>query len=212
MEDGLGSRIITDKKAVAWLCNPNQQRFLEPFWGQECSVAQAAQQMACDLTPMFRQVKRMLELGLLLATRIERRVGRPIRYYRVSAERFFIPFEHKSMEEILLESNVFFEQRSARAIAGAWLDFSASNHGWGLSLTRAANGRVQMQVPTTLETSKSPIPHKPILSMWREWKLTPADARALQAELSDILERYAQKQNHDQDAYLVRLSLCPAEP
>jgi hypothetical protein len=201
------SRTVTDKNAIAFLTNPNHHRYLECFMDNECTMAAAAQRLGEPLQRIFRKVRRMLELGLIKQTRLEARVGRSIRYYRTVGDQFFIPFSDKSFEEILLEHNLNFERRFVSMVAAQWLEYAATNQGWGTTYVRGPHGRLVTRAPVA--QPQTPVPKPPnVLSSFMEWKLQADDATALLEDLTALLKRYDAKNGSGQ-AFLVRVAMSP---
>jgi len=207
MKVDIVSSIVTEPEAIDFLCDPARHRYLEPFFHDQ-SVARAARELREPLHVVYRKVKRMTRLGLIRETRLEGRDGRPIRLYRVVCERFFVPFTHKSLEEILTAFNQYRNSQLMTSIAASWLGFSDTNHGWGSSIFRTASGKIGVQAPTTSVSVLSPTPSKPTLLRWRELQLDPDEANALQAQLLEVIGRFADTPGTGQQTYLVGVSMA----
>jgi MarR family len=209
MKDPTGSRLVTTKNAVEFLGNPRNHPFLESLMDGESTMGQVAQRMNQPLQRVFRQVNRMVQLGLVKETRTETRTGRSIRYYRAVSDRFFVPFSDKSFEEFLLESNLKFEHRFVAAIAAEWIKYAADNAGWGTSFALSGKGRLAIQAPAQLRSGASVPPSPAVFSRFCQWQLNEADADALMRELTDLAKKYAAKNGSGQQTFLVRLGMSP---
>jgi hypothetical protein len=201
------SSVIDNAEAISFLCDPTRHRFLEPFFKPQ-SVAKAATDLHEQLHIVYRQVKRMIRLGLIRETGVQHRAGRPIRLYSTVAQRFFVPFTHHSLQETLMDFNAFRHEQLVTSIASSWLLFSDTNLGWGTTIYRTPAGRIGVQTPTTLESMLSPIPLRPTLMRWNEMRLSRDDATALQAQLLEVLKTFERKTSPEHETYLVGLSMA----
>jgi hypothetical protein len=208
MKQELASRIVTEKNAIQFLSNPNNHRYLECFMVQN-TVGLAATALNEPLHRVFRQVQKMLKLGLVVQTRLETRTGRAIRYYRTVSQEFFVPFSHKSFEEVLLEINLPLEHEFIAAIASEWTRYAANNQGWGTMYSRTEAGRLTAQAPIH-SNPKTLLNQAPkVFSWFQKWNLSPEDADALLTDLSALVKRYNSKSDSSQAAFLVRVGMSP---
>lgn len=202
------SKIVTDKNAIRFLSNTNHHRYLERFWDQN-TVGQAAIQLNEPLHRVLRQVQRMLKLGLIEQTQLEARTGRAIRHYRTVSSEFFVPFLHKSFEEVLLEMNLPLELRFIAAVASEWTRYAADNQGWGTTYVRGSTGKLVAQAPVQRDPKTSVPPAPKVFSWFQEWRLSPEHAQALLTELTALIERFNAKDDSSQSAFLVRVGMTP---
>jgi hypothetical protein len=208
MEQVMASRIVTEKNAIEFLSNPSNSKYLEAFM-LENTIGIAAAGFNEPLHRMFRQVQKMLKLGLIEQTRLETRTGRAIRYYQTVSQAFFVPFSHKSFEEVLLEINLPLEREFIAAIANEWTKYAANNRGWGTMYSKAEAGRLTARAPVHSDP-KEPLPQAPkVFSWFQEWSLSPEDADALLTELNTLVKRYNAKTDNSQTPYLVRVGMSP---
>jgi hypothetical protein len=208
MKQTIASRIIIEKNAIQFLSNPNNSRYLECFM-VENTVGFAAAGLNEPLHRVFRQVQKMLKLGLVEQTRLETRTGRAIRYYRTVSQEFFVPFSHKSFEEVLLEINLPLEREFIAAIASEWTRYAANNQGWGTLYSRGNGGRLTARAPVH-SNPKEPLPQAPkVFSWFQEWNLSPEDSDALLTDLSALVKRYNAKNDGSQAPFLVRVGMSP---
>ena len=211
MKQPFESRLVTDQNAVRFLANPDHHRYLECFMGGQSTVKQAADRLALPLGQVWRKVQHMLKFGLIEQARITHRTGRPIRHYRAVSDCFFVPFSERSLEEILLESHLKFEQRFVAAVGAQWLGYAANNQGWGTTYSRTPNGRLVIRAPEQAQP-KTLFPQPPnVFSRQVEWKLSPEDATALLHDLTALVERYAARNNHGSRSFLVRVAMSPTQ-
>jgi hypothetical protein len=199
---------MIEKNAITFLSNPNNSKYLECFMDQN-TVGLAAVLLNEPLHCVFRQVQKMLKLGLIEQTQVQTRVGRAIRYYRTVSQAFFVPFSHKSFEEVLLEINMPLERQFIAAIASEWTRYAANNQGWGTMYSRSEAGRLTARAPVN-HNPKTPVPQAPkVFSWFQEWNLSPEDAENLLTDLSALVKRYNAKNDKSQAPFLVRVGMSP---
>lgn len=83
---------IHDPRAITLLLNPLSRSVLSPFFGEGSTVAQAAACLGVKPNTLLKQVKKLVTWGLLRVRNQQRRAGRAVKRYQVTAERFFVPF------------------------------------------------------------------------------------------------------------------------
>ena len=97
--------------------------------GQECSASEAAKTLGIKLTAMLYQLERLQALGLLQVTRQQARRGRPVKLYRATADKFFVPFEvtrADSLTTLLAELEADFQRYFVQNLAWAGLELAKS--------------------------------------------------------------------------------------
>jgi hypothetical protein len=208
MKQSTVSRLVIEKNAITFLSNPNNSRYLECFMDQN-TVGLAAVLLNEPLQRVFRQVQKMLKLGLIEQTQLETRVGRAIRYYRTVSQAFFVPFSHKSFEEVLLEINMPLEREFIAAIASQWTRYAANNQGWGTMYSRSELGRLSARAPVHHDPKTPLAPAPKVFSWFQEWNLSVEDADALLTDLSVLVKRYSAKNDKSQAPFLVRVGMSP---
>ncbi len=95
---------VTDSEQARLLSDNASLRYFRPFVARELSVKEAADELGVALDTMLYRVKVLLGAGLLRVARLERRAGRPIKYYRSVHDAYIIPFDltpYANLEEIL---------------------------------------------------------------------------------------------------------------
>jgi hypothetical protein len=87
-------KYITEQTAVAFFSDPRNRLLIDAFVGDEgISIAEAAEKLAVGINAVYYKVRKMIDYGFLENCREEKRTGRPIKYYRLSANEFFLPLE-----------------------------------------------------------------------------------------------------------------------
>ena len=204
--------VVTDAELADLLTNPETLRQLEPFLGQENTVAEAAHLTGTLPNTMLARVGRWLRSGLLEVTRQELRAGKPLKFYRTTADAWFIPFDNTSAETLeagLAQRDRFWETRLRRAVVTA-REQQVGN--WGTRVYRDERGRLQIQMAVSPDSNWTSLDmdRPAVLAAWRDGlHLDFEDAKALQRELFELLLRYQRKEGAQR--YLLRLGLAPVE-
>lgn len=208
---------VADPDAARVLTNTREWALLSVFM-DEASLSGAAEKLGMSLPALSYRVKKLLELGLLQISRVEKRKGSPVKYYRTVAEHFFVPFRvtpSATLENLLASSNERFDKRMRHE----WVRvFLAEEGDWGLNLYRGEGGG--------LNYTFSPIPERDETFVMRSLQATfPAvydslfsinldfdTAKALQHDLHELVQRYLEMEKLGQQTYLLRLNLVPLVP
>ncbi len=161
---------------------------------------------------VYRRVKRMVRLGLVRESGLIERAGRPIRLYRTTSQRFFIPFTLKSFEEVMTDMNRARQRQFMAGLSNSWLEFSDTNRGWGATFYRASNGRLYGQAPTALDSTVSPPPHTPTVMRWKELRLSTDDARAMADQIFAVVQQFEARSRPEHRTYLLGVNLVAVAP
>jgi hypothetical protein len=208
---------ITDVKQAAILLEGKTLQFLTPFVGVECSADEAAALLKVNLNTLLYQIKRLRKFKLLQLVRTKRRRGSSIKFYRASANTFFVPFPvtpYAQPEDLLLRE---YEPLHRRLLAGfieAGIEFVGirSVNDFGLSVQLGQGGLCVNHGPNPrLGLTVNPaVPDAPaILNQWEDLKLNFEDAKVLQREMMTLLERYRAKSGSG--TYLAHVGLSPTQ-
>jgi predicted transcriptional regulator len=129
---------IEDTKTALYLLVPEHQTMLKPFMAAEITVTQVAQMLNLDFRKSYSVVKRLERYGLIRMVRLERRDGRPIRFYRASAKHFFVPISLVPIERVMQIVNGEFEQRFAEQfVQTTWGELGANS---GIQIWNSTQG------------------------------------------------------------------------
>ena len=201
---------VTTVEAAELLCDPGLQRYLEPFIGRECTVAQAAGELGLKTNSLLYRVQRLQAAGLLKVVREVPRAGRAVKVYRSVADRFYVPFaltRAETLAALFLKLDTplqtLFYQNMAHVMAQTETDI-------GLSVWRAGEADVRTRISSGPEKLFDPLdPKAPsALTFWSpEVRLEPDDAKALLRELVALIERYHHRAGSQR--YLLHLGLAP---
>lgn len=202
-------RVVRDPEAARALVRPSGLRRLAPFIGPPRSVSEVARETGEKPNTVLRRVQRLLALELLEVAEARPRAGRPLRRYRATADVFFVPFEATGAEDLeaaLAERDAYWERLLRRHVVRAR---SEAMGVWGTRIYRDARGRVQVQTAVSPDANASMLDDgmPAALSAWRDqvW-LDHADAKALQRELYDLVQRYQRARGAQR--YVVHVGLA----
>ena len=201
---------ITDPRAAAVLAHPLHLRYLSPFIGQERRAGEAAQLLDVPLTTLSYRIGRLLELGLLEVTWVEKRTGSPIKHYRAVADAFFVPFaatDAETLEALLRQWEEpwlgMFHRGYARAL-------EETKERWGVRVWRDEGGEMQV-APTSeagrtrdIETDGTPALLDALVV---DLKLDAPEAGELRRELLEVIRRYSGKGGMER--HFLRVMLTP---
>jgi hypothetical protein len=192
--------------------SPDTLLYLLPFIGQECSLAEAAEQLQVATSTMQYRIQTFLESGVLKLSSIKRRPGRPVKYYRSSRDTLFISFQTSASNtlEDFVKSwhqpwNEYFLQNVCKTLDQQHPD-------WGIRVYRKPNGELVILPAYNPHSDYDPLSEdEPALLLgWHpKLYLEPDEAKNLQRELSELLHRYEQKGGSQR--YILRLALSPVQ-
>ena len=179
---------------AAFLSESRRRRILLSFVGQERSLSEVSAALEMPLNLLHHHVKRLLTFGILEVVREQRRAGRPIRYYRATADAFFIP-------ATLMASSVGATlSRELRAGLDA-----AAHEAAGMVLDLDGAGRPRLR----LMGDKLPsIPWE----AWRLMRLSRKAAMEFGLELNALLRRYERQASDTGPTYLFHAAFIRRRP
>lgn len=197
MEDELRSRArkVESAEAAKVFLDPLRRRILAQFLGGERALAEAGRALGMPFNRLSHHVAAFLRLGLLTVARVQKRAGRPIRYYRASAESYLVPAE-------------LMRERAGDALARELrtsLARAAAVDGPGdLLFMLDSGGRPRMErIGMEVESDCS--------EYWRVLTLNPRDARLLARRLADLIREYEGRPARGSAAYLVHVAVAPRQ-
>ena len=204
------SHKVRDEETAALLLNNKTRRLLSPFVGKKKSVKEASGELGVKLANYYPYVKQFERVGLIEVVEVVPRSGRAIKLYQTVADEFFIPHTVSPLMAHYEELELTMHQTMWQALLKAWLAGTDSVNTWGLRCYKDPDvgfdvmGAKSQGEPWDLFSGEGPI----ILPHWRTLSLSREQARAMQLELRDVLERYTQEQGGP-DAYFLRLAMAP---
>lgn len=196
---------LESPEAAIFLVELNSVLHLYPFMGGEASMAEAARRVGVSKSRMSYWLRKMLRMGVIEQTRVERRGKHDVPLYRATAETFTVSTDRvpaATDEEILTLNSRTFEAMERRSIVR-----SSSNNrpGWKLRLSFEERvPRLQMIPPD------SSVEEGDVFNKWGCLALTAQQAAALRAELNELLQRYAAQEAPGGKDHLYKFLLVEA--
>jgi hypothetical protein len=171
----------------------------------ERSLKDAAEELAVPLNRLHYWVCRFMQLGLIRVTRVEKRVGRPVKYYRASARSFLVPPELVPIGQ--------FESIEMYWVKKFWASLETSAprllHMSGVRVFVDAEGVMNSQSCQSHDEAWNPLSPEvgAELNTWSNTLyLSRDDAKELQTRLMDLFLQYTQKLGTKQ--YVIHLGLA----
>lgn len=177
---------VTDPRVGLFLVSRVKARYLFPFIHKDCSLSEAAKVLNTTLIKLRYWVTKMEALGLIQVTRLEKRKGSPIKYYRSVARKFTFALGRlpaSEVDEILFnETELPTYQRASKALA----ETGRKNvKEWQLQVYMSDQTTIQVILPKhgSLEDAE-------ISNIWWLYRLTPEQAKTFRDELTELNLRY----------------------
>lgn len=214
---------VEDPEAARAIADPAAFRYLEPFMARERSVSQVARELGLSISGVLYRVRQFERLGLLTRARVERRGGRPIVHYRSAADGYFVPFRATTVtNQEALAAHAFRRLREQldESIGRAWVKGFGEERPIGIQVYRSPQGRVARNIAPDPDTTSGEGPLDALLAasapaVWDSWStlnLRLEEAKALQRELAELMQRYRTADPSERGRYMVRLAIAPLAP
>ena len=193
-----GAHRVDDPAAAKLLTKEDYRTVLGAFLGRERSVGEAAAELRLGLDETLYRVRRLHQAGLLEVRATRPRAGRAVKLYRAVHDAWFVPFEalpYADLEETFLELHLAHARVIARAAAHALRRSEWS----GYRIERLEDGRLWMRgVRADGSGYGSSADDEGATDAMVELRLAPDDARRLNAELTDLVQRYTALDRSDE--------------
>jgi hypothetical protein len=207
---------ITEARAVKLLLDSERRTALGTFMHGPCSVKQAAVKLGWPLKTVHDRVRTLETLGLLRVTHLVARQGRPIKHYEAIADGFFVPFHAtaaSSFEGFITETLEPGQKMFIRLFAKAGIKLIDNPDEAGFRLY-AQDGSIVSDLTPTAERfdffRDLLKPDAPALMLtYIPLQLTHTDAKDLQLEMMELLERYMNRNGPEH--FVAHLGLTPGE-
>lgn len=208
---------ISDTKQATVLLEDKTLWFLAPFAGTERSADEAAALLKVNLNTLLYQIKRLQKFKLLQLVRTRQRRGSSIKVYRASADAFFIPFPmtpYEHPEDLLLREYKPLHRKLVANFLAAGLEWAGrySVDDFGLMIKLEQNAFTVKHGPNPSKPfmlNPSALQAPALVNDWQNLTLDFEDAKALQREMTLLLERYLAK--NGSGTYLAHVALAPTK-
>lgn len=212
MEDTVRTSVqyINDPHAAAVVADPAQLRFLSPFIGRARRAAEVARELGVPLTTLLYRIRKLKALGLLQLVGVQRRAGSPLSYYRAVADTLFVPFEATTAETLQALLKGWEEPWLSMFHRGYARALEEARPNWGVRVWRDDAGEVRVTPAASPEQAwdATPAALPAVLDeLLPDLRLNREDAKALQRDLVDLINRYSGRGGDEQ--YFLRLMLTP---
>lgn len=195
-------RALESGEAVKFLVHLTNTRFLQPFWGRECSLAEAARALEVSKSRMSYWMSKLLELDLIVKLRMEKRGEHQVPIYRSVADVFTFPLEQFPLEwegGLLERHKRDFDGQEQSSVLGA---LRQDPERWFVRFAmQGEESRLDILPSGGDKTSV------PFVSEWGRVRLDKAQASAFQQELLRLVERYGSQTQTEGDYHLFKLLL-----
>jgi DNA-binding transcriptional regulator GbsR (MarR family) len=177
---------VTNPDVGLFLVSRVKARYLFPFIQQDYSLSEAAKVLNTSIANLRYWVKKMEDLGLIRVTRLVKRKGSPIKYYRSVAHKFTFSLElmpASELDEILFdETELPTYRRAAKA-----LNATGRKHvkEWLLELYMVDKTTTQIIRP-----KQGSLEEAEITNIWWLYRLMPEQAKTFRDELNELRDRY----------------------
>jgi hypothetical protein len=184
---------ITDPEVAQFMLNGEQQRLIHPFMGRETTLTTAARELDVSVGALLYRVNKWISQGLVFVTRSERRAGRPVKLYRSTADRFFVPVlmtETGQLLDVLRDTRDYYDRLLTSNLARALKD----DPDLGVSVFRNGEGQVQSVLSQHAEVVEPDASQKKVFDFFLpSLELDENDADGFRQELGELVLRYATK-------------------
>lgn len=213
VEDETQARLLSDTRTFG---------YFSPFLARTRSVSEAAQEVGCNLDTMLYRVKTFLRAGLLQVVRVEKRAGRPIKYYRSLHEAYFVPLSvtpYATFEEEMRQLVRRYENAIVRELARS----SRALNRQGKRIYRDSFGEVSTHTASDEDVYDfgtlpelaldSTLQHAVVAELFSDELLLARDeAKALLAQLYHLWREHKLEATAARKPYVLQVALVPLEP
>lgn len=177
---------VTDPSIGLFLVSRTKARYLFPFIHKEYSSSEAAKELKITLVKMRYWVTKMEDLGLIRVTRVVKRKGSPISYYRSVARKFSFALELLSASEVdeivFNETELPIYKRATKALSETGRKHVKE---WQLQVYMSDQTTVHVVQP-----KNGSLEDAGISNIWWLYRLTPEQAKTFHTELAELNRRY----------------------
>ena len=198
--------LVTDAAAIEVLWRPAKRLHLKPFLGKSADLAGAAAELGLHKPAMSYWIARLLEVGLIRRTHVERRLRHTVTFYRCVGDRLRVGLVDAPLESYEAVIDEF--QRRWVGFARDALAQALARQAPHLELHLRATGASGLACDVLPRPGA--VPHDDFTFYWARLWLTPDENRRLQDELNALWDKYAALSNETGKPEQVLLHLLHA--
>ncbi len=221
---GEAFHIVTDPEQARFLSSAQTFEFFRPFVASEKSATEAAEELSVNLDTMLYRIKAFLNAGLLHVSRLKKRAGRPIKYYRSVHDAYFVPFDVTPFADTEERLKNYFDKQTALIVPKMAQVLRQVGREGRRIYRNAQNGEVwsesagEATAAFNLYDAES---YRRYMASYRGpaaefmddmLKLTDADARDFLTDFYEVWRRYKRKESEANRAYIFQFVLVPETP
>jgi DNA-binding transcriptional ArsR family regulator len=191
LELGDAVRLENDA-AIAFVSDPQKLQQLAPFLQDEVTVSQVAVQLKLTQNAAYKLVRTLERLGLVRLTREQRRAGKSVKFYRVVAQRISVASDRLSLGQLIELRHARYWERMQRIVSRTYYERDWEDRQWSFVVDRTHQGQLFLRpfysdgrAMNSLEDAQPAV-----FNGWIELRLTPAQAKAMQRDVYELLRRY----------------------
>ncbi|MEM6428756.1 MAG: hypothetical protein AAF708_05895 [Deinococcota bacterium] len=205
---------VDNLEAAKILTDTRQLKLLEPFFQTEVVLAEVAERLNLKLNTLLYKVNKWLELDIVQVVREEARNGRASKVYHSTATAFFVPFDATTSTDL----NSFVYNLTKRDEARFYenvtraLQAKGSDYGVLINLNEHDHLMLQSTTESNLGSDIKQLIQSDAAALFGRsgvLRLEFATAKALQADMQALFEKYSAQNTPNAQAYAYRLGITP---
>lgn len=183
----LSTRIVQSEKQALALLHASISDGLRPFQAGPRSPSDLVQVTGQTMMQVLRSLKYWQKLDILEVKQVQKRAGRAIRYYGLTAPAFYIPLTVMPLEEVFHLINQPMQKGAIQALA-AHLRYQSGADGVQVFLEAPSGVRLMQQMDIPVDKLQPDF--RTSANRWQTLQLDYAEACALNDELCKVIEKY----------------------
>ncbi len=205
--------IVDNPKIIKLLSDTKAILILQVFSLKPKAIKDAALELGISISNCQYWVKRFCELDILSIAYKKKRAGSATKYYWLSAEQIIIDLKPELLENYYKTLLTIYSELTLRGLLYSMSEFkhkylirvAPNEHGYLSYLLMKDQDGKRVHFTKELLTPEFPAS----LARWGSLELKFEDAKAMQNELYELVEKYKTKTTSDQKIYFFQTSLAP---
>ncbi len=205
--------MVDNPKTIKLLSNTKAILILQVFSLKPKAIKDAAKDLDISISNCQYWVKKFLKFGILTVAYQKKRAGSATKYYWLSAEQIIIDLEPELLENYYKTLLTIYSELTLKGLLNPMYEFkykysirvAPNEHGYlSYLLMKDQDGK---RVAFTKELLNPEFPAS--VARWGSLELKFEDAKAMQNELYELVEKYKTKTTSGQKIYFFQTSLVP---